>query len=204
MHRYCAFCDPSGGVADSFSLAIAHVEGEPGAETIVIDLARERHPPFSPESVVAEFAEVCKAYRISQIYGDNYSAEWVKERFRVEGVNYVPSTKNRSELYLNMLPLIMSRTVSLLDNRRLLMQFSTLQRSTGPGRDRIDHPRNQHDDLANSVAGAAFHARALPKTNRFSFALGEIPGSQIPLPTSDERTVMTGSNRLRTHSGAAH
>ncbi len=50
--RYSAFVDPSGGSNDSFTLAVAHRENE----TAVLDAVRETRPPFSPESVVAEYA----------------------------------------------------------------------------------------------------------------------------------------------------
>ena len=42
--QYIAFADPSGGSQDSMTLAIGHAEGE----TAVLDLIRERRPPFSP------------------------------------------------------------------------------------------------------------------------------------------------------------
>ena len=51
-HGYVAFVDPSGGSSDSMTLAIAHKEGQ----TEILDLVRERKPPFSPEAVVEEFA----------------------------------------------------------------------------------------------------------------------------------------------------
>src|SRR5262245_44587375 len=43
--RYSAFVDPSGGSADSMTLAIAHAEDG----VAVLDCLRERRPPFSPE-----------------------------------------------------------------------------------------------------------------------------------------------------------
>jgi hypothetical protein len=49
-NRYVAFVDPSGGSSDSMTLAIAHKEGD----TEVLDVLRERRPPFSPEAVVDE------------------------------------------------------------------------------------------------------------------------------------------------------
>ena len=49
---YRAFCDPSGGSSDSMAMAIAHAEGN----RYVLDCIRERHAPFSPESVVEEFS----------------------------------------------------------------------------------------------------------------------------------------------------
>ena len=49
--------DPSGGSGDSFTLAIAHKEHELG----YLDLTREVRPPFSPEAVVYEFADLLQA-----------------------------------------------------------------------------------------------------------------------------------------------
>ena len=50
--RYRAFVDPSGGSNDSMTLAIAHRE----TDKVVIDRVIERKPPFSPASVVEQFA----------------------------------------------------------------------------------------------------------------------------------------------------
>jgi hypothetical protein len=33
---------------------------------VVIDALRERKPPFSPDAVVDEFAELLKSYRVSR------------------------------------------------------------------------------------------------------------------------------------------
>jgi hypothetical protein len=54
--RYFGFTDPSGGVADSFSMAIAHRDLETTA--IVIDCLKEVRGPCSPEAVVASYAPV--------------------------------------------------------------------------------------------------------------------------------------------------
>jgi hypothetical protein len=56
-----AFCDPSGGSSDSMTLAIAHMKGE----RVVLDLVRERKPPFSPDDVAKEFADTIKSYGIA-------------------------------------------------------------------------------------------------------------------------------------------
>jgi hypothetical protein len=60
---YQGFCDPSGGSADSMTMAIGHREND----RVVVDLIREMRPPFSPESVVKDFATTLKAYRISSV-----------------------------------------------------------------------------------------------------------------------------------------
>jgi len=63
---YAAFVDPSGGSADSMTLAIAHQSGGRG----VLDAVREVRPPFSPEAVVVEFAALLKTYRLTTVTGD--------------------------------------------------------------------------------------------------------------------------------------
>jgi hypothetical protein len=55
QHRYVAFVDPSGGSSDSMTLAISHSLGvNPTSQ--VLDVIRERKPPFSPEALVEEYA----------------------------------------------------------------------------------------------------------------------------------------------------
>ena len=67
----------------------------------------------------------------------------------------MPATRVKTDIYRDFLPLLTSGRVELLDLPRLISQLCGLERSTGRGRDRIDHPPNQHDDVINSVAGAA-------------------------------------------------
>ena len=150
-HSYVAFVDPSGGSADAFTLAIAHKEGS----TQILDAIREMRPPFSPESVVDEYASLIKKYRCSQCFGDRYAGDWPAEQFRKRDVHLEPAEKTKSELYQDLLPLLNSRAVDLLDHGRLMMQLVSLERTTARGgRDKIDHPRGMHDDVANAVAGA--------------------------------------------------
>ncbi|HEU4805421.1 MAG TPA: hypothetical protein VFS91_06385 [Nitrobacter sp.] len=79
---YAAFCDPSGGSADSMTLAIVHREGE----KVVLDAVREARPPFSPEAVVEEFSSLLKSYGIKRVIGDRYAGLWPTERFEAFGV----------------------------------------------------------------------------------------------------------------------
>ena len=155
--RYCAFVDPSGGSNDSFTLAISHVE----ADRPVLDLLREVRPPFSPESVVAEFCETLAAYKVKLVQGDRYAGEWPREQFRKRGVTYAPADKSASQLFLEMLPLI-SRAVGLLDHRRLIDQLIGLERRTsfGTGQDSVGHPPGAHDDIAVATAGSVLLATA--------------------------------------------
>lgn len=148
--EYFAFCDPSGGRSDSMTLAVAHCENDKA----VLDLVHEVQPPFSPEAVVREFADTLRRYRLSSLTGDKYGAEWVKEQFEKVGISYRPAEKTRSELYLELLPMLTSSRVELLDNPRLITQLASLERRTArSGKDAVDHSPGAHDDLSNSAAG---------------------------------------------------
>jgi hypothetical protein len=151
---YQAFCDPSGGSADSMTLAIGHKERE--GNVVMLDALRERRPPFSPEDVVADFSQLLKSYRINRVVGDRYAGEWPVERFQAHGIRYEPAAKPKSDLYRDLLPLINGRRLDLLDEPRLLAQLVGLERRTARGgRDSIDHAPGSHDDVANAVAGMA-------------------------------------------------
>jgi hypothetical protein len=133
------------------TLAIAHLEGE----RAVLDCVLERRPPFSPDSVVSEFAAVLKSYRVATIRADRWGTDWVGERFTAHGVTCLPADMVRSELYLNFLPMLNSGRADLLDNARMVAQFAGLERRTSrAGKDSVDHGRDGHDDVCNSVAGA--------------------------------------------------
>jgi hypothetical protein len=149
--RYSGFCDPSGGRGDSFTAAITHSENK----IAILDCLYERRAPFDPTTVVAEIAELLRAYRLSEVAGDRYAAEWVVEAFRKVGVRYVQSERDRSAIYLDALPLFTSGRVRLLDSERLVHQLVGLERRTSrAGKDRVDHGPNGADDVANSAAGA--------------------------------------------------
>jgi len=146
------FVDPSGGSADSMTLAVGHREDT----VVVVDAVREVKPPFSPEDVVDEFATLLKRYRIVKVTGDRYAGEWPREQFRKRGISYEPAAKPKSDLYRDLLPAINSRRVDLLDHPRLVNQLASLERRTARGgRDSIDHAPGAHDDIANAVAGVS-------------------------------------------------
>jgi Terminase large subunit, T4likevirus-type, N-terminal len=148
--RYSAFVDPSGGQGDSMTLAVGHRQGD----VAVLDAIREIKPPFSPEAVVDEFAELLKRYRITRIEGDRYAGEWPWEQFKKRNITYELAKKPKSALYVDFLPVLNSRQADLLDHPRLIAQIIGLERRTARGgRDSIDHAPGARDDIANAVAG---------------------------------------------------
>jgi hypothetical protein len=149
--RYVAFCDPAGGSGkDSMTLAVAHRENE----TLILDCLREVRPPFSPDQTVKDFAQTLKRYALSSVVGDRYGGEWPREKFREQGFEYRVSEKSKSDLYREMLPLLNSGEVELLDNDKLVSQICGLERRVARGgRDSIDHGPGGRDDLANVTGG---------------------------------------------------
>ena len=150
---YRMFVDASGGRGDSFTAAIAHTDGD----TAVVDAVFERRAPFSPPEVVKEVADLARSYGIGRVAGDRFAADWVVSAFAAEGLIYEASTRNRSTIYLDALPLFTSGRIRLPDDRRLVHQFVSLERrvSRFGKADGVNHPDGGADDLANAAAGAA-------------------------------------------------
>jgi pimeloyl-ACP methyl ester carboxylesterase len=192
---YACFVDPSGGSSDSMTMAITHCEGK----TIVLDAIREVVPPFSPNAVVEQFCEVLRKYQIATVYGDRYGGEWCREPFLHRGVNYEISERSKSDIYRDFLPLLNSRSVALLDHRRMRQQFMGLERrSTRGGRDSIDHAHGGKDDICNAVAGACLctveHGVVLPSHRLPTHAIG---GDFDPLASADERAAAAHREEAR-------
>ena len=162
---YFGFIDPSGGRQDAFTLGICHREG---SGKIVLDVLRERRPPFQPQGVVEEFSDVLRSFKISSIKSDKYAGEWVPEAFRVHEIEVKNADMTASEFYLNFLPLVSNGTVELLDSKRLLAQLTGLERrARSGGKDLVTHYAGGHDDLANAAAGAIVTAEREAAHGRF-------------------------------------
>jgi hypothetical protein len=154
--NYFAFVDPSGGSVDGMTMAIAHFDYT--TQTIVIDVQRERMPPFSSEAVVRDFSEVLKKYGVGMVVGDKYAGEWPREQFRNVGIAYDAAVPTKSLLYEDLMSTLNSKRISLLDHHKTVGQIASLERRVGHStRATIDHPpgAGHHDDCANAVAGVA-------------------------------------------------
>jgi len=180
---YAAFCDSSGGVHDSMTLAIAHTEAAKVAQTegtkVVLDRLLVERPPFEPERVVQKFCEQARAFGLSKVTGDRYAAEWVAAAFRKYAITYNPSDLDKSALYIEALPLFAQWRVELLDVPKLLTELRLLERrprSGGKG-DLVDHPPRAHDDAANAACGALWMASKRP-LQTFPFTGAIIPAGQ--------------------------
>jgi hypothetical protein len=193
--RYVAFIDAAQGQrsGDSYTLGIAH---KAGSDVLlgraVLDLLREVEPPFNPADVAHEFAAVLQGYGIREVQGDRVSIGFVLNEFAALGIKFVPTKLTKSDLFVELVPLVNTARVELLDLPTLRTQLLALERrSVRGGKDSVDAPRGAHDDVANAAAGALVQVMGIgqePRRRvRFSFGDGTLHGFDEPL----ERAAVT-------------
>ena len=115
--KYYGFVDPGGGSSDSFALCIGHFDY--AKNTVVVDALREVRAPLSPELATVELTKVLNYYHVDTVTGDHYAGNFPAEQFARCGIRYEQSKKSKSELYVDLLPLINSRRIELLDHPTL-------------------------------------------------------------------------------------
>jgi hypothetical protein len=171
MPPYAAFVDPSGGVgSDSYTLAIGHREDD----VHVIDAIRGTEGVYNPSEVTKQYADLCRQYHLTTVTGDFYAAQWVSSAWAECGISYVKSELNKSQIYLEVLPLFARGLVRLPDHPKLLRELRLLERSTHrSGKDTVNHPRNGRDDHANAVCGVL---RCLSNPNGFDHSFAWVDG----------------------------
>jgi hypothetical protein len=150
--NYFGFVDASSLKRDSFTGAVAHAENE----RVILDHVVEIPAGTSnPAEATAIIASALKNYRIREAVGDRYALGFAEVEFARHGVTLLHSDRDRSTLYRECLPMLLSGKVRLLDNPKMVAQFAALETRALPGGNvRIDHPRSGSDDISNAVAGA--------------------------------------------------
>ena len=126
---YSAFCDPSAGSSDLMTLAIGHYDHN--RQAAVVDVLREAKPvpTFSPEQVTQGFAHELQRYHVAKVISDKFGGSWVTEQFARFGILCEQSAKPKSDLYTDLVALLNSRRIELVDNQRLAAQPRTAHRS---------------------------------------------------------------------------
>jgi hypothetical protein len=128
---------------------------------IVVTAGRYWPPGSNPESMYAELAQFVRQHGCSAITCDAYGADLAVTVLRRYGVHHMQSETHRSELYLELLPRVLSQTVGFPSDPYLLRELRRLERRRGfGGKDRVDHRHaaGAHDDRANACAGAVWLA----------------------------------------------
>jgi hypothetical protein len=122
----------------------------------VLDVQRGAVPPFDPQQVTKGYAKLLREYRLHEVTGDNFAAEWVATAFKDAGTKYVRAEKAKSQLYLEAQTLFARGGISLPNHPVLLRELRLLERRTHrSGRDTVDHGARGYDDFANAALGCA-------------------------------------------------
>ena len=160
--QYVGFVDPSGGGqssrADRFTLAIAYREAD---KVIVCGIWGRRG---APDEITKEYAGILKAYGLHEVFGDRYAGAYPAQEFQRHGINLKYTPLNRSQLYLEALPVMQTGRCELPPDDILIGELCSLERKAGRLSDIVDHAVGGHDDLANSAAGVIYHSGIAHKT----------------------------------------
>ena len=183
---YYAYVDPAGGSGgDSLRAGDQPPRGPERHRRLV----RERRPPFMPSQVIDELVPLLKSYRIGKVTGDKWAGGFPPEAFQ-QGRHSLRGCQAVEVGRLPYgLPMLNSGRITLPKNDRLFNQLVSLERHVARGgHDVIDHPRDQHDDLANAAMGAAVLAASFGGYNLICSARrsawDEEPDSEARRPAS--------------------
>jgi hypothetical protein len=151
---YVAFVDAAAGASDrgdAYTLAIGHQDGE----NFVVDLVRGVLGKYDPHVVTEQYAALLRQYHIRTVTGDNYASQWVSQYWRKAGFEYQKSPWDKSELYIDVLPLFSGHRVRMPNHPRTIRELRLLERTTGSrGNDVVNHPKSGgHDDHSNVACG---------------------------------------------------
>jgi hypothetical protein len=150
-----AFDAATGSGSDAAALAVAF-RGSP-AELACL---RQWRPPFSPSQVIAEAAQLVRAYGVREVRIDRYAPGLVADLFREHRITTRVAEQDTSASFIELLAAVNSQRVRLLDVPPLLSELRQLERRAGNGRDHVSHPPRGHDDCAAACAGALLAATA--------------------------------------------
>ena len=172
---YRCFVDASSGNlgGDSMAMCIGHLDETD--DVVIIDCIKEFKPEFNPSVAVQEFARLMSCYNVSECQGDKFASGFIAQEFDRHNISYAADAPGKSELYLQLIALLNSKLIKLLDNEKLVNQLVSLQRklARNGSRESIDHRPGLHDDVANCCAGVAVSLAPEPEetmsVDHFSF-----------------------------------
>jgi hypothetical protein len=183
--RYAGFVDMSGGRGDDAAICIGHREGR----KIIVDYLKAYKSPLDPYVVCQLMAKTLRGFGLRRVLGDRFAAEFTAQAFTTNRIGYLTCDKTKNEMYLEMLPVLCAGELELVDDETLINQLANLERRTrSGGKDIIDHPRGQKDDMANVVAGLV---TALTKQPIVVGALRDRDAPQQPYDARREEMMAT-------------
>ena len=83
----------------------------------------------SPSAVIEELVPLFESYRISRITGDRWAGGFPPEQFQQQHIKYEACVKVKSDLYVDLLPLLNSGRILLPRHPRLAAQLISLDQA---------------------------------------------------------------------------
>ena len=191
--RYCAGVDVSGLAsgpgADSFTLAIGHC----AKDVFILDVCKgwkkSRNSNLNLDAIVGEIGVILKQYRIIEIHGDKYGAQWVVEAFRKASVMYRQLEEPKSFYYQALEPIFAVGKIEILDHPELIRELRMLERRPHQGgRITVDHPSGRHDDHSNALGIAVSKAKRAGAAHGYPIGVGRVVNpfsSSLPRGTTE-------------------
>lgn len=179
--KYFASCDASGlGGRDRFCFMVGHLAVKGSATAgLSLDCIRSWSKQ-NVSTVLDEISLLLRAYRASEIVGDQFGAAFLGELFRERGISMrtLPFTvRSKGDVFLGLKTDLAQRRIQLLDNPQLRHELVFLEcRRTSGGHFSIAAPRSEHDDAACCLALLNYSVRESASTDRDCFAYLSIGG----------------------------
>lgn len=177
--QYFGYVDPaslsqSAGAKfnDEFVSGVAHCE----RGKVIIDAYKSFAPEqngkrYLPDDAISESIELFSRYGVHEVKGDHFASGYIEPKFVQAGFAFEPIKLSKSDLYVEMMPMLNDGNIELLDCEYTNSQLKRLERRRGRnGRDRIDHVDKGHDDRANMVAGLVYMGKEKMKTAPISLS----------------------------------
>lgn len=188
---------------DTFTFGLCHQEQGRVIFDVLTGWEGSKRQPVNLESIAQEIGRLCAEYRVSEVLGDQYCAQPIKEALARHGVRFQErafSARFKAEIYHSLKHVLNQGTIELLDHPKSLRELGNIElRLTSGGNAQIGAPEigGYHDDYATVIALAASEA-SVP-------ALAPAGGSVEPdLDTyHSERPSLLGPNRALEMNRAA-
>lgn len=153
---------------DTFALGICHQEQVRVIFDLLLGWEGSKRQPVNLEAVSAEIGRLCTEYRITDVLGDQYCAQPVKEALARHGLRFQErafTARLKADIYQALKHQVNQGTIELLDHPKSLRELSNIElRLTSGGSVQIGAPEigGYHDDYATVIALATSEASTAP------------------------------------------
>ena len=147
---------------DRFGFSLVGFNGKRVTQYVLKFWEGSKKHPVQAHEVAAYIRTICNEYGVTNVVGDQYAFQPLREIFLQYGVNLIEGTFTniyKRKIYFGLKRLIHSQQIDLLDIPLLAKEIKELQVEQSPsGQIKIGHPQGGNDDLATVTAVASYVA----------------------------------------------